>query len=610
MRAHGRNWPFFPSVNLNSIVVTQPAPRSAVAHRVVGAAATTALVTLLSAIGFVVCSVALHTHGGQDDTYITYWPARCLAEHGQILNYNGVRLEQSSSLSLVVVLALLYKLLPLAMPTVGYLVSLSCGAATLVLGVRLARRMRIASPWSTAMLIGTVACFAYWSTSGMETSLTSASGLWMILAADRLRNKPSLRQLAGALAPFALYAAVRPESPWIIGGMCASLLAVTLLSWRPRRAIRPALLGFLRVLLMSAASVAALLVFRRAYFHAWLPNPAVMKMPGFDATEGVHYLWETFQWNGPWLVVVALVGFAALTVATLRAKDDIASAAMAGGVCFGHLAFAVAAGGDWMVGGRFLAPAIPTLVLVGLFGLNALMGDSKALTTTAALLAGCNMLAQLQFLHRGESEGRPLWSRPHAAELIGSNIAEAGFASVEAGNKLHLRDALTVRALLPIADAAVRTSNRTLWATTGQAGMIAYHLIAHHFGRIKLVDLWSLTTRDLYNCYPRGLKRGRLGTEHDVESYLDEAPRLARECGLPVPDIIFNECIGDSLARHLERSGYVVVYNQTGMVVDDGPGWLFPVKMGACGYVAVRKELADQLGLKPSRGGNPVRTTP
>src|SRR5665213_2790297 len=79
---------------------------------------------LVCALAFAAFAFLLYGQSGQDDTYITYWPARTLAEHGQIWNYNGVRLEQSSSLSLVVILAILYKLLPLSMPTVGFLSSL------------------------------------------------------------------------------------------------------------------------------------------------------------------------------------------------------------------------------------------------------------------------------------------------------------------------------------------------------------------------------------------------------------------------------------------------------------------------------------------------------
>lgn len=125
-------------------------------------------------------AVILWSQGGQDDCYITYWAARALAEHGQILNYNGLRLEQSSSLSLVLVLALVYRLTPLSMPAVAYCVSLGAGVATMLLAVRGGRRMGLGSRAGLVAALGTFGCFSYWATSGMETALTTAAGLCFI----------------------------------------------------------------------------------------------------------------------------------------------------------------------------------------------------------------------------------------------------------------------------------------------------------------------------------------------------------------------------------------------------------------------------------------------
>ena len=67
------------------------------------------LALIVAALLGLALAILLFGQGGQDDTYISYWPARALAEHGEIVNYNGLRLEQSSSLSLVVLLSLLFK---------------------------------------------------------------------------------------------------------------------------------------------------------------------------------------------------------------------------------------------------------------------------------------------------------------------------------------------------------------------------------------------------------------------------------------------------------------------------------------------------------------------
>lgn len=96
------------------------------------------LAALALGLGLAIC---LWSQGGQDDKYISYWPARTLAEHGEIVNYNGARLEQSSSLSLVLLLAAAYRLTPCSMPMVGYLASLAGAALAAWLSARMARRI-------------------------------------------------------------------------------------------------------------------------------------------------------------------------------------------------------------------------------------------------------------------------------------------------------------------------------------------------------------------------------------------------------------------------------------------------------------------------------------
>src|SRR4029077_16251883 len=84
-----------------------------------------------SLFGVWLFNLLFYVHGGQDDTYITYWAARTVAEHGQILNYNGARVEQSSSLALVVILGVLSKALPLSLPTLGYLTGVGASSGAL-----------------------------------------------------------------------------------------------------------------------------------------------------------------------------------------------------------------------------------------------------------------------------------------------------------------------------------------------------------------------------------------------------------------------------------------------------------------------------------------------
>ena len=53
---------------------------------------------VLAAALFLAHSLLLYGYTGRDDAFLTYWPALQFAEHADLLNYNGERVEQSSTL--------------------------------------------------------------------------------------------------------------------------------------------------------------------------------------------------------------------------------------------------------------------------------------------------------------------------------------------------------------------------------------------------------------------------------------------------------------------------------------------------------------------------------
>ena len=57
------------------------------------------IIVLLIASGMTLVGLLLFSSTGHDDAHITEWAAYSLARFGEILNYNGQRFEQSSSLS-------------------------------------------------------------------------------------------------------------------------------------------------------------------------------------------------------------------------------------------------------------------------------------------------------------------------------------------------------------------------------------------------------------------------------------------------------------------------------------------------------------------------------
>jgi len=554
------------------------------------------------ALACLALAVLFHTSGGQDDTYITYWPARTLAEQGQILNYNGERLEQSSSLSLVLLLALLYKLLPATLPTIGYLTGLALGAVTLLLAGRIGARAGQAHAWLVMPALGTVACFSYWATSGTETTLVAASELWMVLELDEVARKGATRRSWVALCACFVFVASRPESPLVAAAVVTGLAAASLSMWRASGAAN-VLSGraVLRVALVVAGAIATLLTFRRSYFGAWLPNPANMKADGFNYVEGIGYVWHAFNANGPhWFAAFLLALLAALhTLATrsLRSPLPIMVAALASA----HLAFAVLSGGDWMNGARFLALAMPALVLSAFVTNVRWLQNVRVAGAITTLFVSANLLYAVQSLRRNESEGRPLWTVLELGSLFAREVGQHGFSPVELGNNVHLRDAVTIYRFLPIVARITAAKRGPVWIMTGQAGMVGYHVMSRYFRRAKLLDLWSLTTRELYDCFPpNALSGGKYGSWIELEDAFRQLTQGGPGCHAPMPDIYYNECLGAEARATLEKYGYVVLYEQTGTVQNGRGEPLFPGQVPACGHFAVSKSIALELGLRPT----------
>ena len=159
----------------------------------------------------VLAGLVLFGSGGRDDAHITYWPAYTLANFGQILNYNGDRIEQSSSLLQVALLAAFARITGLEIVTLGHLSSIVFGVAsvafTFTLVTKAANRT---AGFAAAILTAMSPYFVYWSFGGLESTLVSFAGVLLIMTAtDYLRHqmRHSLLWLALSIILFEL---VRP----------------------------------------------------------------------------------------------------------------------------------------------------------------------------------------------------------------------------------------------------------------------------------------------------------------------------------------------------------------------------------------------------------------
>ena len=547
-----------------------------------------------SAFFCLLLAVAAYTHGGQDDTYITYWSAHALSELGEIVNYNGDRVEQSSSLGLVILLGALRTLLPVSVPVLGYITGLGAFIWTLwlsnLLGAHLVGFQRA---WMVVTTVGTVNFFAYWSTSGTEISLTVATALWVVLELSRAASEKtiSMRGVARVAAATLVFASMRPETPLIATGLCVVTALVAYLdldrheSWAP-----------IRVSLAGLLPVCVIVLFRLAYFGHALPNPALTKSQAFFPADGLRYLLEAAANGNPLL----LLGLAAAVPQLFPLRNRVQSlpSILLTLLASAYLVFIIWSGGDWMRGGRFFA-LLATPAVLATYSAVGRLGNTWIVTVAASLI-GINMIATLQFARSGEPEGRPLWTAPAAVASLRDRVG-SGYAGIELANKIHGRDAVVAEQLRAIVSRASGHLGRPVTILSGQAGLIAYEVFRDHYGSARFLDLWNITSRDLLDCLGmRPFRPTIIGTAHNLSDVLSGLRDEGDLCGLgQLPDVYLGERLRDP--RALTSHGYVIVYYQTGVVRDSkSEGWSRGRSI-ADGHIAVRRDLARALDLPPAR---------
>jgi hypothetical protein len=228
---------------------------------------------------------------GNDDSHITYWSAHALSKYGAVLNYNGEHVEQSSSLLLVLLLATLNKLFSLPIPATAWVVSIVAAAGAVAVATKLSAGLdRNAAPF-TPLLAATTLPFAYWATSGMETTLVALLGcaLLEVLGADIDAGHVRLdRRSAFGVALMLAFALVRPETPFVLlctlGGT-AAFYAYLVFARRDGDA-RGRLLATLVRLGVALGVVLCVALGRYVVFHAFVPNSAAAKVGGFELSAG------------------------------------------------------------------------------------------------------------------------------------------------------------------------------------------------------------------------------------------------------------------------------------------------------------------------------------
>ena len=540
---------------------------------------------LLPILALLAISLTLFPSAGRDDSYMTYWPAYALSKLGEIVNLNGDRVEQSSSLLLVLVLAAASKITTLAPPTMGPIVSIVASVFALSHTHRLASLVQVRNlAVFAAVFVATSPYFAYWSTSGQEATMTAL--LYVALSyycISFLEGSTSRGTHAALWVVMAMALAVRPESLAVIGSALIGGLVLRrgVLYLRGERSPDPVVRGLMYFLFVVAVTSFALFLFRLLYFGAWFPQPVEAKVTGLSIDRlvlGLKYLHQTL--SQPHLVIVAVLaaaGGASAIYRFIRRGHEPFGPVLLTMLLLAHLGFVVVSGGDWMEGGRFIVPVVPVLAVLAVLGLSKVARRQFVLPALLAL-AAVHLIDAAVFMSR-DSQSKPLWD----VVVDRPPVSLDGFSWFDRANVVHLRDISMVHDFRPIIDALGGKAPAPIKIMSGQMGMVAYYMALDHFGDIEFVDRWGLATTHFATCpVTNKLPGTAFGRDVPYWFFFNRKGPIESKCGIAAPEIIFDVAILPARVRLVDDSGYEIVFTHSGQ------------------FVAVRDDLAEHLAGRKS----------
>lgn len=530
--------------------------------------------------------------GSVDDAYITYWSADILADKGEILNYNLDRVEQSSALLQVIVLALLHWVSGISVPVLGHVITIAAALSTIVVLVRLSASIEAGLAWPAVLLLSTSPFFVYWSYGGMEGPLLALLLLIMIQEWQLFLQKSSgvvlvlISTLCAQLA--------RPEmllvccATSVLLGVIFWLRPVCCWNWNARR--------MLCLVVIQFVLAAGILVFRQRYFGDYWPQPVSAKASGSllaNIQLGFDYVRDVVANPACWLAVFMALGSVAWLV-THWGKTIPPIMLLVVTMAVIYSGFVVTSGGDWMAAGRFWVPVVPLYALITAYGLVRIVLRRGSRWFVIAALLLCNVV----YLWRGVSidfNGFPLWT---ATRLLPQDQPER-YSFFERHGREHLHDMPTLAFMRPlVAQILDIRKGRPLNIMAGQAGMVLFYLGREFPGQLRVIDRNGLTDRIFTGCpVAAGLPRTRNGLGNGYEWVVQQREALARQCQFEMPDVVFD--IETSWNKRntdaLRALGYVLIYQQRGHILEDGV--LLPARrIGAGQYVAVSGALYAALG--------------
>ena len=550
---------------------------------------------LLLFVGFTVFSST-----GRDDAHITYWASYSLQEFGQILNYNGERIEQSSSPLHVFTLSILGILSGIRVEALGRPLSIFFGCSSLFLTYKLTsmacdnvKTDNVAKFLST-LLTGISAYFVYWSFGGLESTLAAFAILGLIIVYGKYLSSshviPSPYLLTLLLLSTGGLLLVRPEMPIVILFLLAGHLSFfgffqKIRGNTIREVLSKSLNHHLFLLVVVAFWALPIFAIRKIYFNSFFPQPVLAKSAGFSSdivSMGLDYYEQSFYAPGVFaasIFVLYVLSLIYVFLMQFRELNIYISLSFVFTVIYAS--FALFSGGDWMEGGRFFVPIIP---LLSLFLSTTISSFRNNLRFFIGLLVITLSLSFIFQFAQKYSTGLPIWD-----SIVLSN--EYGFSRYtwfERRNRVNLRDMPAVSYLEKLVEKVTVFKQGPVTIFTAQMGIVPYYMSKNYYGQIYWYDMFSLADNTFMQCpIASDLPRLPSGMFISYAEYFDQKERFRELCGISEPDLIYD--LTREKAEITEANGYTVVFLQTGEV--SGHSLFLQSAVPAYEFVAIRNDL-------------------
>lgn len=569
---------------------------------------------IISLFLFVILGTVFFPSAGRDDDYIAFWSAASLLEFGELVNHNGERVEQGSSLGHIAILAVTSGLSRLPPPSVAVPVSIVSGIILLILLNRFKSFFDRRVVNCALLISATSFPFTYWLFSGLETSIyTLTLTLFSFVVLKITRNQAGTREYSYLFLVILALQLFRPEAFFVLGLLLGLFWLLKMAREITREEGSSALVTtviqseFTRfsavAILFNFVVFAALATFRYTYFGSTFPQPVISKVSGIfpglhsgiPIEAGGRYIIDFFVQNLVFLGAIITLLVVVSNIIGRRSKDAGGSADILIAIFLSQFAFILLSGPDWMEAFRFIVPVIPVLALTSaVFYHEFLTKNQRFRKPLIACLISIQAIG-FGFFVTNDSSSIPLWATRN--NIVQEIPGAQNYPWLARANTHHIRD-------IPVTEAMKETirrlepavGDRPIIITSYQAGFVIYHVAMEYFGKIRFIDLAGLTDDTITKCPPLKLETQRLRDQAarrhqlghiEVLRHLITESEKAGSCFSPRPDIIYLMSEVTEMAAYFTELGYELVFDNTGdLSLDFGKDHFYG------GYLVDRKLIA------------------